>query len=553
MPCVPLWTAAPVMATRTQHRGAGALTTIPHSRNLMRSESSPVSRLKASARNAFVAAGIATLMFGCSRPSSDEHSVEHSDEHSDGPSAEGSAEPSARQDPAGAIALLDPMPIADPVLLTVDGHEITYDDVAAQIALHALSSDVPIAETVGDEWFARASVVRDFTHRAVEYALLPTNDAAEPDPALLASWNALSEEQREAYAPLDDVSVAALARTPAIRQGWVDARVAELDDDALWAAWVQATETVRLETIMVNNHAPADKVAEILREGTEIERLYRTRGGEFTLPERAEVSMIRRRVPAGEQRDDHPDREVLADLRVQLLAGASFSEVAAEHSQDASAERGGSYGIIHPNQFAGALQLEEGAITEIGTDDAGYYLLRIDRRIRPERLPLDEGLRRRIANRLARERHIAASTMRIVRAIEAAWSDGNDDAVLAIREDHDLRQNTTVPFAYPRMGSVQHVGWAPELADAIFEELLEPGDVLHRVTHRGVAVVRLVERTSADRESYTRSQEAFATTYRDFVERSAWGDYVNNMDPLNWDVDVETAASVGQRRTTTTP
>ncbi len=102
-------------------------------------------------------------------------------------------------------------------------------------------------------------------------------------------------------------------------------------------------------------------------------------------------------------------RKQADELREQLLAGASFEELAKEYSDDpGSAESGGDLGFLSPGMLDAAFEkaafsLEQGALSEPVRSAFGYHLIRVEAVRGGEVSPFDE-VRGRILDEVKRER-----------------------------------------------------------------------------------------------------------------------------------------------------
>ena len=87
---------------------------------------------------------------------------------------------------------------------------------------------------------------------------------------------------------------------------------------------------------------------------------------------------------AGKELDEAGAKAKIEDLRRQILAGADFSKIAAENSEDkASAAKGGDFGIItrvspYPEAIKSTVfALKEGEVSEPVRQPNGYYLFKL--------------------------------------------------------------------------------------------------------------------------------------------------------------------------------
>lgn len=88
-------------------------------------------------------------------------------------------------------------------------------------------------------------------------------------------------------------------------------------------------------------------------------------------------------------------REQAENLRAQLLDGADFSELAMEHSDCPSGQRGGDLGQFGRGQMVPAFEeaafaQEIGAIGEVVESDFGFHIIKVDEQIEAGIQPLEE-------------------------------------------------------------------------------------------------------------------------------------------------------------------
>jgi peptidyl-prolyl cis-trans isomerase C len=119
----------------------------------------------------------------------------------------------------------------------------------------------------------------------------------------------------------------------------------------------------------------------------EVRHQYDSHPEQYRDPEKARVQHIFLRAEAGKTtaRERQAVRERLEGIRRQLLAGADFTAMAREHSQSATAKRGGWLGInrneaVDPAFIAAAWSTPVNGISEIIDTPRGFHVLTVRER-----------------------------------------------------------------------------------------------------------------------------------------------------------------------------
>jgi len=116
----------------------------------------------------------------------------------------------------------------------------------------------------------------------------------------------------------------------------------------------------------------------------------------FKIPETAEASHILLRTPEGADEAALAEvREQIESIRQQLLDGADFAELAAEHSECPSSANGGQLGSFGKGQMVpsfeeAAFTQEIDAIGPVVTTQFGYHLVKVTSREEGRTQPLEE-------------------------------------------------------------------------------------------------------------------------------------------------------------------
>lgn len=322
---------------------------------------------------------------------------------------------------------------------------------------------------------------------------------------------------------LDRARARTFAEEAAIDAIWRQRAVPELDPQTVRDAYDHVANTITIEVIMVPNEPHPPAVSELLGpQRQQVDAYYADNLYEFRLPRRADIDLIRKRVPPDERAEDHPSRLALIEARAAILAGQPFDELAAM-SDDPTGEQGGRYGVVVPAQFGPLFQLEVGEVSEVHEDRQGYYLGRVSAWIPPETLPLDDALARRIARSIARATVPHPGRAALAAQVQSALAAGDDATLERLLRDHRLRRVQSRPFPRPDE-SVPFVGWAPGLGDRLFEELHAPGDMLPTppLTKNGFAVIQLVTRTEGTDAGFAAESDGFGARLLEASRERAW-------------------------------
>lgn len=154
-------------------------------------------------------------------------------------------------------------------------------------------------------------------------------------------------------------------------------------DGELWATWQDRRDSAQVSYVRFPTDTIADSAVAV--SDAEIRQFYDRYRTEFTRPGRAVVTLVAvpRRITAA---DSAASRERAQRLRQDILAGASFEEVAERESADSiSARQGGSLGRGTVDNYvaefqAGARATPVGQISEPVLSPFGYHLIRVDER-----------------------------------------------------------------------------------------------------------------------------------------------------------------------------
>lgn len=144
----------------------------------------------------------------------------------------------------------------------------------------------------------------------------------------------------------------------------------------------------------------------------------------------------------GDQRTRQEAEARLEEVRQRLADGASFADLAAEYSDDAStSDKGGDLGVISRGFFGeafdeAAFSLGEGEVSDIVETDNGLHLIKVTELDRPS----FEESRDRLARQVAREQVAADFDERVQRLIDESFAAQD---LQSVAEDLNLERKTT--------------------------------------------------------------------------------------------------------------
>jgi peptidyl-prolyl cis-trans isomerase C len=210
-------------------------------------------------------------------------------------------------------------------------------------------------------------------------------------------------------ADAEEVTVSDAAITEAIEE--VSSRLPEgtsLDDlkEALgmseeeWTA--ELTQNARIEKLLDSHAGSAGDPTD-----AEIETFYRDNPSLFDVPETVEARHILISVSLEDDEAKRAEKKTQADAirdRLTTDTGESFEDVAGEVSDCPSAAQGGNLGVFARGQMVAAFEeaafaQEPGVIGPVVETQFGYHIIKVEERIMPKTVLLDEA-RDTIAERL---------------------------------------------------------------------------------------------------------------------------------------------------------
>lgn len=257
---------------------------------------------------------------------------------------------------------LQPNPLArtaEDLVITVDGQDITHGDImqATQMRMMQLSRQVPPQQL--SQLYPQ--VYQEMSEMLIANILL--TQAAEKS-SLVVSDEAMAEEiaQIETNMPEGKTLEGMLAEN-------------EVDMDE----WKEDLRKQMLVGKLVEEKTADVEETTIAEAGD----FYQENIDSFTIPEAVAASHILLSfTPEDTDETKAKKKEDLADLREQILAGGSFEELATEHSDCPSSERGGTLppftrGQMVPPFEEAAFALPVGDISEVVETQFGIHLIKV--------------------------------------------------------------------------------------------------------------------------------------------------------------------------------
>lgn len=291
---------------------------------------------------------------GCEKTDSDKATAPAAEPPTDVEEIDLSSVPDLFEEP------IQPNPLAmapEDVVITVDGKEITHGEImqAVQMRMMQLSRQVPpqqLSQMYGE-------VYQTMTETLIANLLL-SNAAA-------TSSLAISDE--DLTAEIDRI------QTEAPEGQSLEEALAENDVD--FSEWKENLRTQMLVGKLVEEKTANTDEATL----AEVTEFYQENLDSFKTPETVSASHIL--LSFTEEDTDETKaakKEELLKIRDEIIAGAIFTEMAAEHSACPSSENGGSLGTFGRGQMvpafeAVAFDAEIDVVSEIVETQFGYHLI----------------------------------------------------------------------------------------------------------------------------------------------------------------------------------
>ncbi len=227
-------------------------------------------------------------------------------------------------------------------------------------------------------------------------------------------------------------------------------------------------EQVKLKYIEVSRQAIADAIP---IDEEELRATYDRRKNDMQTPEQREASHILITLEDGaDEAAVTAARERLLDLKRQIEAGASFAELAREHSEDpGSARQGGSLGtfgrgVMDPSFEDSAFKLALGEVSDPVRSAFGLHLIKVDG-IRASKLPSFEEIRDKLRADYQNEK----AEHQFVEMVEvmATMAFENPDSLDSVADTLGLTPSVT-DWVSPAAASNSGIGRNPAVIEAAF-------------------------------------------------------------------------------------
>ncbi len=255
------------------------------------------------------------------------------------------------------------------VLARVGGLEITSEEVMEQIDMMLARSEQPM-DPQSKEMYRNMLLQQVLEGRIIRSLLQEATDAEGIE---------ITEEEI-------DETIAELVQSLPPGMTLDDALAREQIDPAAFR------DNLRLD-IKINKLLDA-KAADIpVPDEEAVRKFYEENQHFFEMPETAEASHIL--VMIDEETDEETARQKIEDIHRQLLEGADFAELAAEHSDCPSGQAGGELGDVRKGQMVppfeeAVFSQEIGEIGEIVFTQFGYHVIKVTDRQEARTQPLEE-------------------------------------------------------------------------------------------------------------------------------------------------------------------
>lgn len=245
--------------------------------------------------------------------------------------------------------------------------------------------------------------------------------------------------------------------------------------------------------VQLAEYRPQDFTAQVAPGEAEVQVYYDAHRDEYAKPEEVHARHILFRLaPDAGEAEKAAAREKAEAVLVTAKGGADFAALAQQHSQDATAERGGDLGsfgrgVMAPPFEAAAFALAPGQVSEIVETQFGLHIIKLEDKTPASQQPLEEvkgsiieALKTQQARKLAMER-VEAAHERIL--------DG--ESLEAVVTDAGVTLQT--PAAFAEHEPIPGLGERAELVKEAFgTEAGQVGEIVNEPT--GYTIVSVVER-----------------------------------------------------------
>lgn len=425
--------------------------------------------------------------------------------HSDAAPVEGSGSGAAAQ-PAAPVAT---------VVVEVDGLRLTDRDIVARFEANAfrkglrptpkdavsLAEDQRVIRLFAADQVAALRVGKLAASRGCAVSPEQARQALEADTEGSRLFKGGEAGRKEALRPYRLLTMEVLEQVVAddlLRKCLEERIAASLDEPTLRRRVLIERELLEVELASIRLPLEAGRLSNVLTtRAADIEKRYAEVSDQHWLPPRTEVSVVRIPKPADAAALDAL-KEQMRGWREQAAASAeAFAAIAKAHSADASAQAGGVFGPVSENQMPLAFSTPVGETTPLFESETDLLFARVERRLPPERRPLDDAMRSEIAATLAREAGPTDKERALALQVQAAMKSGGKE-LDALKRERGVTFATPKPFRRTANGMVPGVGPNLALSDRLFADLKMPGDMFAEpyFSGFGLVVVRLVSRST---------------------------------------------------------
>jgi peptidyl-prolyl cis-trans isomerase D len=293
--------------------------------------------------------------------------------------------------------------------------------------------------------------------------------------------------------------------------------VAEQELNTFFEGRKQAYLTERQIKLRYLTFLPEQPLADIQLSDQEIEQYYAMNSDRFSTPEQRQARHILIRSDSKDSVDlQATKRQRLSTILAQAKEGKDFSQLAQEHSEDASGKDGGDLGFFNKEEMVppfaeAAFALKEGEISEIVETQFGFHLIKLEK-IRPASVITLAAAREEIIKELKTQRGKELTFQLANQAYEGIIQAGSLDkyaaqAAAAVQTtDHFPQSNPPRPLA-----------GQPELLKTIFG--LKKGELSSLLEIEGGYAVFYVD--DAKEPQVPMLAEVRATVEKDFLDEQA--------------------------------
>lgn len=442
-----------------------------------------------------------------------------------GPSQVSPTVPEEQSQPAEVPA--DGYAIQGPIVLTVD-------DLRRSIRWREWVTGQEIAEAYGEDWASDEALLRRLTSNLFDEALVEHDAEAwglevsdqELEVAIRSIPSAVAVLQMPAPQrprALEEVGltwedVERAARQSVLISKWHDHRVESVSEDDLRTAYFSRNNRAQLEVAVVPNVHLRETIEAVMTErSADIEQYYQDHANFFLLPRGARVREV-----AVEGAEDNLEARARAEALLSTASAEGFDSILEADATSQPISRGNSETWVPQAQFPAAFDVLPG---ELGGPARfrGYWVVfeLLEHRGREMR-PLDDDVREQIAHHLAREAGVAAESMATADRL-AGLLRANPENAPAIYVQERILSETTSDFRRSPTGMIPTLGEAAALSDLVFADGVSVGDVLGPAhVAAGVAVARVVSRSTADEDEFQANLETFADEFGQYMRENAW-------------------------------